>query len=708
MTGEAGACIEVLLDLPARRADRRLTYRVPDPLRPAVHLGTRVRVPLGPGLAYGFVLGFPPCDAVAGREIRAIEAIATSSPVFSPEMLDLARWVADQTVSSLLEAVHCLLPPEIIRPRGEHRAPRVAVLGAEPRVARRVGVRQARILAVLQSGGEVPVDELVRTGGRPALRRLVARGAVVVKDRAPTSPAAPVRFAQPSAGREPPSPHRPTLLWGDAEGRRGWILDATTRAVGSGGGVLITVPEIALVPDLRDRAREALGDRVVELHSGMPERERRAAWGRIVDGQIDAVVGTRSALFAPIERLRLIVVDEEQDPAYKADAAPRYHGREVALRRGAISGARVVLGSPAPSVETYAAVAAGRMACVRLGPTVPPPRVTLIDMRAERRRGQQGFVSHGLLSAIRRHLRSGGRVALFVNRVGYARILLCQECGRAVRCPRCDVPMPYDGERRSISCRICGQTAPAPAVCPRCGGVGLRWLGAGTERIEEVIGRIFPDRRIARLDRETAPQYGRVVEEFRSGRTRIVVGTQLMLRARRLHPSLIGVLDADLPLHLPDFRAGERALQQLRAVVALAAGAPGAEAVIQTRVPDHRALAALATGDDEALYREELEVRRQFGYPPYTVLARLVASSADREIASGLAQRAAEIARGCGVAVLGPAPARGAARAAFRYQCLLKAADGEAVRAAARAALAGASAGKHGRLTVEIDPLETP
>ncbi|HLW59915.1 MAG TPA: primosomal protein N' [bacterium] len=706
MIGEPGTCAEVLLDLPARRADRLLTYRLPDPLRRSVQVGTRVLVPLGPRTAHGFVIAVRPQGAPDARELRGIEAVADPQPYFTPQMLDLARWLADRTLSTLLEAVHSLIPPEVIR-RARDRAPSTAVLGVVPSSARRMGTRQAAILEALRSGGEVAVDDLVRAGGRPALRRLVVQGAVVVRDPVPPVRPAAVPSGEPPPDGAGPAPQESVLLWGDPEARQRWILAAAAGVVRGGGQVLLAVPEIALVPDLRDRVRAALGDRLAELHSEMPERARRGAWARIVGGRVDVVIGTRSALFAPLERLRLIVVDEEQDPAYKADGAPRYHGREVALRRGAVTGARVVLGAEAPSVETYAEVASGRIACVRLAPTVAAPRIGLIDMRAERRRGHVGLLSRTLVGAMRRHLRAGGRVALFVNRVGYARVLLCQECGRAVVCPRCDVPMPYDGERRTISCRICGLTAPAPAVCPRCRGVSLRWFGAGTERVEAVIGRIFPDHRVARLDRETAPQFDNVIEEFRGGRLRIVVGTQLMLRARRLRPSLVGVLDADLSLYLPDFRAGERTFQQLRAVVSLAAGADGGEAVVQTRVPDHPAIAALVAGD-EAMYRAELEVRRQFGYPPYTVLARVVAAGPEREAARALAELAAAAARRSEVDVLGPAPARGlGAHGVFRYQFLLRAVDGESVRAAARAALAATSAVRTGRLTAEMDPQET-
>ena len=267
--------------------------------------------------------------------------------------------------------------------------------------------------------------------------------------------------------------------------------------------------------------------------------------------------------------------------------------------------------------------------------------------------------------------------------------------------------MPYDRESRSVSCRICGDAVPAPGACPRCGGVGLRGIGHGTARVEEIIRRLFPALAVARVDRDTAPQFERVASAFASGRIRLVVGTQMLLRAREIRPSLIGVLDADLPLHLPDFRAAERALQQLRAVVSLAAGVAAGEAIVQTRVPDHPALAALVTGDDEAVYRGELAVRREFGYPPYATLARVVASSGDREGAVRLAGQAAEAARACGVEVLGPAPARdGGRRGTVRFQCVLRAADGRAVRGAAREALGAAPARAGSRITVEMDPQE--
>lgn len=650
MTTDSKDCAEVLLDLPTRIAHGTLTYRIPEVFRGVVGIGVRTLVPLGPRTARGYVMEVHPCAQSTDHQIREILEVPDPEPLFSPSLASLARWMADETLSTLREAVRCLIPPEIARSRARKR------VDAAPRSP---AIRS------------IPVAEGAE--GRPALG---------------------------SAGDD-----RPALVWGDAGARLGWIAEAAQAAVQRGGQVLVVVPEIAHTPALVDRFRAALGDRVAAYHSELPARQRRALWQRIRAGEVDVVVGARSALFAPLSRLRLIVVDDEQDPSLKADSSPRYHGRDVALHRAMEEQARVVLSTPAPSLESYAAALSGCLTCLRLPPVDPVPRVTVVDMRAGRPRGRSGTLSPLLVDAIRRHLRAGGSVALFVNRVGYARVLLCQECGYAVRCRRCDVSMPYDRESGTIRCRVCGDARPAPEVCPRCKGVALRWVGPGTKRVEEVARRLFPALRIARVDRETAPAFPVVAQAFTLGRIRLVVGTQLLLRARQIRPSLIGVVDADHSLHLPDFRAAERAFHLMRAVVSLAGPAPGPEAVVQTRVPDHPALVAIRTGEDERFYQSELAVRREFGYPPYASLARIVASSADRAAAYGLAERVAEVARACGVDVLGPAPSIGPGKRVHAH-VFLRSPERAAVRNAAQEVLVQASRGRRDRLTVEIDPQE--
>lgn len=698
--------VDVLVAGAGGLADRPLTYRVPPALRPFAAVGVRAQVPLGARRALGFVLtvrpGATPAPLDAAHPIRDVLDIPDDAPLFSETLLSLAREIADETLSSLRDAVRCLVPPEVFRQRAPAR-PRIVVrTPGRPRPPR-IGRRQAAMLAALSaSPAGVPVSELTRAGGGQALRRLAAAELVHIRE-APRAPAPP---SPPGGPAGPPGvTPRPALLLGDPDARAGWIAEAVAAAVRAGDRALVVVPEIADVRAFADAlAREGAGA-VAVLHSDQPPRDRRAAWVGVRDGAVDVLVGTRSALFAPLPRLGMIVVEDEQAGAYKSEAAPRYHARDVAARRARLEGARLLLASAAPSVETYASAAAGDLTVVRLPPRRPAPAVAVVDMRAERRRGHVGYLSRPLVQAITRHLRARGSVALLVQQRGYARVLLCGECGAAVRCPACDIAMAYDRDGSAVRCRVCGRSAPAPDVCPRCGGVGLRGVGAGTKRVEDIVRRLFPALRMARLDAETARGADRLLRDFADGRLRLLVGTAMVLRAHRARPTLVGVIDADGPLYLPDFRAAEHTLQRLRAAVHLAASAAvSPEVIVQTSVPDHPVFRAIRTGDDAAFYEGELRARRDLGYPPYARLVRVVAEAAGPDTARALAERVAAAARAHHLDVLGPAPLRGAGRA--RVQCVLRAGSREAAREGTRAVLAEAAPAAGARLVVDVDPQE--
>jgi primosomal protein N' (replication factor Y) len=697
----------------ARLGDRPLTYRVPEALRPFAAVGVRALVPLGARRVLGFVLAVRPCGPVPaadGHATRDVIDLPDGAPLFSEPLLRLAREIARETLSSLRDAVECLVPPEVFRQPAPPRSRMVLRNPARP-LPQRLGRRQAAMLAAVTAApAGVPASDLAPGGGHGVLRRLAAAGLVHIRE-APRPPFAGA--PAPAVETAAPAASHATLLLGDADARLGWIEETAAAAVRDGGQVLVVAPEITDVPLLveRLRGRAAVG----VLHSDLTARDRRAVWARIRDGAVDVVIGTRSALFAPLPRLRLIVVEDEQAEAYKSESAPRYHARDVARRRARLEGARLVLGSAAPSVETYAAAAAGELTTLRMPPRRPAPSVTVVDMRAERQRGHIGYLSRTLVQAMTRHLRGGGSVVLIVQQRGYARILLCRECGAAVRCPACDIAMAYDREDGALRCRVCGRTGRAPDVCPRCGGVDLRGVGAGTKRIEEIVRRLFPALRIGRLDAETARGADHLVQEFAGGRVRLLVGTVALLRARRARPTLVGVIDADGPMYLPDFRAAERTLQRLRAAIDLAHPAPAGlqlrpagmgpppEAVLQTRVPDHPVMRAIGTGRDATFYDEELTARRDFGYPPYARLVRIVAETASAASARALAERVAAAARARHLDVLGPAPLRGSGGA--RVQCVLKGADPAAVHDAARAIVEEVVPPAGARLVVDVDPL---
>jgi len=720
VSGGNEACAQVLLDRAPGIADRPLTYRVPPALAHRAAVGVRALVPLGSRIASGVILGLGPCnvpdeDGAPGRpsELRNLLDIPEPLPLFSPALLRLARRVAEETLSTLLDAVRCLVPPELLRrppttPRAERRVVRV------PEYAPRgVGRRQRAVLERLAAApGGVSLGDLLRAGDGPAVRRLMRLGAVRIDagahgaaDSGGEPPESGAHNGRRGIPRDPAQvavvPPPSALLWGAPAARIRWITDAVHRTVARGGQVLVIAPAVELAEQIAATLRGPDGPRVATYHSALRDTARRETWRRLLSQDADVVCGTRSALFAPLARVRLIVVDDEQDPSYKADRAPRYHARRVALERGALEPAQVVLGASAPSVEAYAAAAAKTLRLVRLGAR-GGPRIEIVDMRREHERGRIGVLSRTLVGAVRRHLRAGGRVALFVNRVGYARVLACGECGTIIRCRHCLVPVPYDRETGTVRCRLCGHIEAAPGVCPRCKGVALRWAGPGTKRVEEVVAKLFPEFRLARVDRETATGFDRVAGEFAAGRLRLVVGTQLLLRGRRLRPSLVGVIDADAPLYRPDFRAAERAFQQLSAMTTAA----GAEAVVQSRIPDHPVLRAIGTARPDSWYEEELRARREFGYPPYTHLARITAVGPDVAAAASLAERAVAAARSTGVEVLGPAASPYGAHQA-RVHCLLRAGARDAVRAAARAAAqAGAGRRTGARIIVEMDPEE--
>jgi primosomal protein N' (replication factor Y) (superfamily II helicase) len=743
--GDAGAelCVDVLVARAGGLADRPLTYCVPPALRPFAAVGMRARVPLGARRALGFVLGTSRRPAGDARSLRAVLDFPDDAPLFSPALLALAREIAGDTLSSLRDAVRCLVPPEVFGAPVPVR-PRIAVRDVERPLPPRLGRRQTAVLAALSaSAAGVPIPELVRVAGSAALRRLVASGVVRVREIPRLAPAAveavtpgpPVRPL--TGGADGQRSLRPVLVLGDSAGRGERLARAAAATVRGGQRVLVVVPEIADASAVAERLADGTGASLAVLHSGLSAPERRAAWTRARSGRVDIVVGTRSALFTPLPRLGLIVLDDEPNAAYKSDAAPRYHARDVACRRARLEGTRLMLGAAAPSVEMYAAAAAGDVALLRVPARRPRPAVSIVDMRAEERRGHIGYLSRALVQGISRHLRARGGVVLLVSRRGYARVLLCRECGAAVRCSSCGVAMAYERDGAAVRCGVCGRAGPAPDLCPRCGGVGLRGVGAGTKRIEEVVRRLFPALQMGRLDSET-PRADHVSREFAAGRVRLLVGTAMVLHAlsERIHPTLVGVVDADGPLYVPDFRAAEHTLQHLRAAVQLvgqpapapgtsvapsgvrapAAGRQSPEVIVQTRVPDHPVLRAIRTGNDVPFYDAELAARRELGYPPHARLVRVVVECSTPDAGRTFVERVAAAARAHRLEVLGPAPLRGQRGAGLvRAQCVLRLPGRprgcpgprrDATLDAVRAALAEVPAPAGARLVVDVDPQE--
>jgi primosomal protein N' (replication factor Y) (superfamily II helicase) len=479
-------------------------------------------------------------------------------------------------------------------------------------------------------------------------------------------------------------------------------LHAVRHALGLGRQALVLVSDISLVPAAEQRFEAWFPDRIAVVHSERSPLEQRDSWRRIASGDARVILGARSALFAPLRDLGLIVVDEEHETAYKqADVAPSYHAREVAQRLGCLAGAPVVLGSATPDVCTYAKAQAGELRLLRLpqryrvrsgdldtregeGAAGALPGVQIVDLRAELAEGNSSMFSRALTGALGEALEAGEQAILFLNRRGTATCVTCRECGHTVACPDCSLPMVYHADLEVLLCHHCNRRRTPPARCPGCAGARIRYLGVGTQRVEREVERLFPAARLLRWDRDTAARRGahaRLWQAFGQGEADVLVGTQMVAKALDFpRVTLVGVVLADGGLHLPDYRAAERAFQLLTQVAGRAGrGSRDGRVIVQTYSPQHYAIQAARLHDYEAFAERELAFRAEHGYPPYRRLARLVYSAAEEvdcwrecgRVLRALRQRAS-VQRLPDTQLYGPAPAYfRRLRGEYRWQVLL-------------------------------------
>ena len=511
---------------------------------------------------------------------------------------------------------------------------------------------------------------------------------------------------------------RPCFLGGmTGSGKTEVYLRGAAAALEEDRSVVILVPEIALVPDLARALRERFQDRVAMLHSNLGSAERHQEWERIRSGEARVVVGPRSAVFAPARKLGLIVVDEEQDGAYKQDTRPRYSGRDLALVRAQNSAATALLVSATPSLETRLNVVRGRYRELRLTARVGVgalPEATLVDLRKEpgdrpRRPGDVAF-SRLLVREVENSLERGEQVILLRNRRGYSPQLLCRACGENMPCEDCGLPKSYHRRERRLICHYCGGHAQVPRVCPKCGEDALQPIGAGTERVEEEVRNRFPAAAVDVLDRDTTRRVGgaaAVLERFRSGRTDVLIGTQMISKGHHFpNVALAAVLTADSYLGFPDFRASERSYALLTQLAGRAGrGERAGRFVIQTYHPDHYAIQAVLNQDDEAFANHEMRFRRTFHYPPFTRMVQVVVRDRNRDRGRSRIEELATAARrhelASGVRFSGPAPAPlERLKGRWRFQFLMRSANGSEVRRLAKAVAPAPAAD----LTVDVDP----
>ncbi len=759
---------------PGRPAERSVSVALPVPIDECFHylwqgdvppcVGQVVSAPFGRRTLAGVVVELDP-PARADLKLKPLRGVLTDGPVLEPEELGFLRWVARYYRHPLGQVIATALPPTVRSqrtggddgdPPAGWRAPTVEVatlaVGLTQALSAfsRQGPVRDRLLAYLDRFGSVPVPDLVEqfSGARRVIQQLEELDLVRLERRELPPRLEHDGGGEPGDGGDAP----PELTSAQEEAVDGvsaaldegsfssWLLHGVTgsgktevylrlaqKVLDAGGGVLVLVPEIALTPQLVSRFVARLNRPIAVLHSGMTAKQRVECWRALRTGHAAMAIGARSAVFAPVRDLRLVVVDEEHDGSYKQDDGLRYHARDVAVARAAKAKAVCVLGSATPALESLHNADVGKYRALSLPERVaerPMPEVQVVDLREERGgpAEEERFLTPTLVTAIEETVERGEQAILLLNRRGLSTLVVCGSCGGEFRCQSCDTSMTYHGRQHLLRCHYCGRAMPLPDRCPGCKADALELLGEGTERVEEALANRMPGLRVDRMDRDTTAGRGgheKILDRFRSGEIQVLVGTQMVAKGHDFpRVTLVGVLHADAALRLPDFRSGERTFALLTQVAGRAGrGALPGRVIVQTYVPDHDAIKFALEHDFEGYARKILGAREALGYPPFGRIAMLrlshpregevrrAAQKLGTAIRSSLRSRARAGQR---IRLLGPAPSpiqRIAGRQ--RWQLLLLTPDPRSLAGVlddARPALQAAARVSRLRLSVDVDP----
>lgn len=633
-TPGAQAFAEVALPVPLARS---FTYRIPDELQESIAVGSRVEVPFGRRVLSGIVI-----NITAETNVKRIKPIGALYDTFLPEtLLKITKWIASYYGCSVGEAAQAVLPPSLKKSKAGARIQGVLTLerNASGDGLARAKKQAALVDALMREGGKADVTTVVKEWGfsKGVVKGLIGRGAARLNKRVTVSALSAIDrkvhalspdqtkalesiYASIASGR-----FAPILLYGvTGSGKTELYLRAAHATLSQDGGCIVLVPEIGLLPQAIARYRQVFGDDMAILHSRMTGAERFEMWHRIATGECRLVLGPRSAIFSPVKNLKLIVVDEEQDDSYKQEDKPRYHARNVALMRGKFENLTVILGSATPSAESLHHARSGRYQYLKLPERVSGGRLPLlrfVDMGKAEMEG--AFFSSELLERIDHNLKRGNQTILFLNRRGHARYVQCNACSHVERCQNCDISLIYHRVNHRLLCHFCGYAKPAMHRCAKCGSSRLYFSGVGTQRVELDLTNLLPGVGILRMDADTTAGrdgHGRILEQFSTGNYPILIGTQMVAKGHHFPGvNLVGVLMAEDSLNYPDFRSAERTFHQLTQVAGRAGRVSSeGEVVVQTFIPDHPVFEFLRNNDYDGFMSEELKVRKQLNYPPFS------------------------------------------------------------------------------------------
>jgi len=675
---------EVAVARVSRQTDKIYHYRIPEELVSQVQVGSQVLVPFGRSKVSGYVVGL--LAESSYPQIKNIIALTSAQPFFSAQQIALAKWVAEYYGSFFISALRLVMPP------------------GTKKLERRTSNIERR-----KQDKEIPTSN-IKIQNKSQLQN-------------PKSQIKLTEDQQKALGQIVSAIDKQQvekfLLYGiTGSGKTEVYIQAIDYILGRGRCAIVLVPEIGLTPQLVQRFGERFGEIIAVLHSALTIKQRNLAWERIAAGEAKIVLGTRSAIFAPVKDLGLIVIDEEYEVTYKSEKNPRYHTREVALKLAELNKAVVVMGSATPAVETYYKAEKGEYQKLVLPKRIderPLPPVEVVDMREEKDR----ILSRILREELKEVLSRGEQAILFINRRGFFTFVICQECGMGLTCPQCSVSLSFHAGDHQLHCNGCGYTSTTPVICPRCQSAAIRYLGAGTQRIEKEVAQVFPAARILRYDRDSVSQravpagrqgmHAQFFATFAEGKADVLIGTQMVTKGLDVaNVTLVGVVAVDTALNLPDFRAAEHTFQMITQVAGRAGRhhLPG-KVIIQTYAPQHYAIQAAAKHDYESFYQQEIKYRQELDYPPFSRLIGLIINAKSEEKAAKFSEEISHfLKRRLASQVFGPAPAAIAKlRGEFRYRLLLKGPDTVKMYRAVSDTLDKMVIPREVRLAVDVDPM---